>query len=178
MTLYASPLSAGALAIPLSSTIQRMPARYRPKSADEVRRNMTAIRSSENKTEVSLRRALHAMGLRYRKYAAHLPGRPDIIFARARTVIFVDGDYWHARELVEGTGRDLRRRLQRLPLEKREYWREKFRGRVVRDRAITLALEADGWLVIRLWESDVRRDVEAAARGIAARVRRRHRRPS
>lgn len=148
---------------------------YKPKSRDEVRRNMSAIRSGENRTEAELRRAIHALGFRYRKYAKHLPGRPDIVFPRSRVLVFLDGDYWHARELVEGSGYALRRRLRRLPEESREYWTNKFRRRVARDRAITELLQGQGWTVIRLWESDVRADVQRAARSVAAWVRRRAR---
>ena len=63
--------------------------RYRPKPRDEVARNMAAIRSHENRTEAALRRAVHALGLRYRKYAHHLPGKPDILFPSARLAVSV-----------------------------------------------------------------------------------------
>lgn len=150
-----------------------MPARrYRPKPRDEVRRNMAAIRSRDNKTEAALGRALHAMGLRYRKYRADLPGRPDLVFPAARVAVFVDGDYWHGRLLVEGGRKSLAAKLRRLPPESRRYWRDKFTRRVARDAAVTAALEHDGWRVIRHWESDVKADVDAAARAIADEVRR------
>ena len=137
---------------------------------------MSAIRSAENRTEVALRRALHALGFRYRTYASQLPGRPDLVFRRSRVVVFVDGDYWHARELVEGNGAALRRRLRRLSKQSREYWLKKFRYRVARDREVAELLRCDGWMVIRLWESDVRRDVGFAARRIAATINRRTKR--
>ncbi|MFL5612423.1 MAG: DNA mismatch endonuclease Vsr [Gemmatimonadaceae bacterium] len=146
---------------------------YRPKSREEVRRNMSAIRSGENRTEVALRRSLHSLGLRYRKYAKQLPGHPDIVFSRSRVLVFVDGDYWHARELVEGRAVTLHARLSRLSEPSRMYWTSKFQHRVARDRQITRQLQRDGWKVIRLWESDVRADVNRAARRIARCVRRR-----
>lgn len=134
---------------------------------------MSAIRSGENRTEVALRRALHAMGLRYRKYAKHLVGRPDIVFPRSRVLVFVDGDYWHARELVEDRGNLLRARLGRLSDPSRVYWTAKFERRVARDREVTEVLQREGWVVIRLWESDVRADVNRAARLVARSVRQR-----
>lgn len=146
---------------------------YKPKSRAEVSRNMSAIRSGENRTEVALRRALHAMGLRYRKYAKDLVGRPDIVFPRSRVLVFVDGDYWHARELVEDRGNSLRSRLKRLSEPSRVYWTTKFERRVARDREITELLQREGWMVIRLWESDVRADLGRAALRIARSVRRR-----
>jgi DNA mismatch endonuclease (patch repair protein) len=147
--------------------------KYRPKDPAEVRRNMSAIRASENRTEVALRHAIHALGLRYRKYSSELPGKPDIVFVSARVAVFVDGDYWHARDLVEGNGEALFRRLRRLSPEARRYWLKKFRRRVARDREVSDELRYAGWLVVRMWESNVRQDVQRAARRVAARVNRR-----
>lgn len=141
---------------------------YRPKPRDEIARNMAAIRSTENKVESALRSHLHAMGLRYRKYAKELPGRPDFVFTRERVAIFVDGDYWHARILLEQGIAALEARL-RTP--NKSYWLKKFSARVKRDQAVTRALEESGWLVLRLWESDVKKDIETAALRIATQVR-------
>lgn len=148
---------------------------YRPKPHDEVARNMSAIRSTGNRTETVLRQRLHALGLRYRVYVKYLPGRPDIVFPGARVAVFIDGDYWHCRVLVE-RGLDALRACLRTP--SRNYWLEKFQKRVVRDREITDELRSMGWYVIRLWESDVKRDVEKAVKKIAATVRRRQKRSS
>lgn len=145
---------------------------YRPKSREEISRNMSAIRSTENKVESALRSRLHRMGLRYRKYAKELPGRPDFIFAKERVAVFVDGDYWHGRILVEQGMAALEARL-RTP--NKDYWLKKISRRVERDRSVTCALEDEGWLVLRAWESDVKKDIEAAALQIADRVRGRRR---
>lgn len=146
---------------------------YRPKPRDEVARNMSAIRSQDNKTEVKLRRALHALGLRYRKYSGSLPGRPDLVFPASRVAVFLDGDYWHGRDLVEGRSTALERRLRRLPVKTRKYWRAKFRRRVERDEQVTRQLRDAGWLVLRFWESDVRANPTPAVRTVASSVRRR-----
>jgi DNA mismatch endonuclease, patch repair protein len=145
-----------------------MTRKYRPKPTDEIYRNMSAIRSTENRTELALCKALHARGLRYRKYRKDLPGSPDIVFAREHVAVFVDGDYWHARILVEQGMRALGRTLRSST---RDYWLAKFKRRVERDRSATTALESAGWLVIRLWESDVKRDLQHAAHRIARIVR-------
>jgi DNA mismatch endonuclease (patch repair protein) len=141
---------------------------YRPKSADEIRRNMSAIRSAGNRVEGALGRALHARGLRYRKYRRDLPGKPDIAFPTERVAVFVDGDYWHSRILVECGLRALKATL-RTP--QREYWLEKFQRRVRRDKEVTSALEGAGWAGIRLWESDTKRNIAAAADAIERAVR-------
>lgn len=138
---------------------------------------MAAIRSTENRTETALRRALHGLGLRYRKYRNDLPGRPDIVFPKARVVVFVDGDYWHGRVLIDGGPDALETKVGRLAEPSRTYWRDKFTRRVQRDRDITAALRSKGWLVLRFWESDLRKDVDPAARRIATAVRRRCNRP-
>ncbi len=141
---------------------------YKPKSADEIRRNMSAIRSTGGKTEVALRSMLHRRGLRFRKNYAKLPGRPDIVFVRARVVVFIDGDYWHARVLRERGPEALE---QRMKTANRAYWMTKFTKRVERDDHVTATLEEDGWTVVRLWESDVRANLEEAARAIENSVR-------
>jgi DNA mismatch endonuclease (patch repair protein) len=145
--------------------------KYRPKDAAEIHRNMAAIRATENRTERALRSALHRLGLRYRKYAATLPGRPDIVFPSKRVAVFVDGDYWHARVLQEKGSRAFRATVKKRAT--RSYWLAKLRRNVARDRAATKALREAGWLVIRLWESDTKRDVVRSAKRIARAVRRR-----
>jgi DNA mismatch endonuclease (patch repair protein) len=128
---------------------------------------MSAIRSSENQTEVALRKALHARGLRYRKYVQGLVGKPDIVFVRAKVAVFVDGDFWHARVLREG-GISALQSILRTP--RQSYWIDKFDRRMKRDDYVTMTLESEGWKVIRLWESDVKRDIDQAAKLISTEV--------
>src|SRR5438105_3225796 len=73
-------------------------------SSERASRNARAIKKRDTEAEVALRRALWAVGLRYRKDVGRLPGRPDLVFARWRLAVFVDGDFWHGRDW------DLRRR--------------------------------------------------------------------
>lgn len=146
---------------------------YRSKPRAEIARNMSAIRSTGNLTETALRQALHGLGLRYRKYRNDLLGRPDIVFSGPRVAVFVDGDYWHGRLLIDGGPDALEAKVGRLAEPSRAYWRDKFTRRVQRDQEITTALRNDGWLVLRFWESDVKKNVDHAARRIAAAVRRR-----
>ena len=135
---------------------------------------MSAIRASENRVEKSLRSALHRLGLRFRKYPRGLIGRPDIVFSRERVAVFVDGDYWHARILVE---HGLDALVATLRTAQRDYWLLKFQRRVERDRHVTATLETEGWKVIRVWESDVKRAMKRTARQIAQVVRRRRGKP-
>jgi DNA mismatch endonuclease, patch repair protein len=150
-----------------------MARKYNPKPADEIRRNMSAIRSKNNRTEVALRKRLHALGHRYALHVNDLPGRPDLVFKAAKVAVFIDGDFWHARTLRE---RGLSALKSSLRTAKRDYWLEKFTRRIARDDAVTQALRDNGWLVIRLWESEVKSDLEAAVKRISRMIRSRRKR--
>ena len=99
------------------------------------------------------------MGLRYRLYAKELPGKPDIVFRRKRLAVFVDGDFWH--------GRDWEARRRKLATgHNADYWLAKIRYNRERDRRNTQQLEAAGWRVMRLWETDVKRAPQEAAAAV------------
>lgn|SRR5258708_7246702 len=123
--------------------------------------SLRATKSSaktNTRCEIALRRALWKSGYKYRLHC-DLPGTPDIVFRKFRTVVFCDGDYWH--------GRNLRDRL--IALRKghnAEYWVAKIANNVKRDRATNEALRAKGWKVIRVWETDILRNAEETAKRI------------
>lgn len=128
-------------------------------------------RKTDTQHEVLLRRELWHLGLRFRKNVQTLPGKPDIVFPRARVTVFCDGDFWHGRAWP----------AQREKLERGTnpgYWVAKIEANVERDVQNTAVLEADGWCVIRLWETDLKRDPGAAAQRVAEIVRSRHNRSS
>jgi len=123
-----------------------------------------AARGASTKTntrcELALRRELWRRGFRYRLHVSGLPGRPDIVFPRHRLVIFCDGDFWH--------GRDLGKRLAKLAKgHNASYWVAKVQRNVARDRENTSALETEGWVVVRLWETDVLRAPSESADRVA-----------
>jgi DNA mismatch endonuclease, patch repair protein len=123
-----------------------------------------ASRKRDTRPELMLRRALFQHGLRYRCATSDLPGRPDLVFRRARVVVFADGDFWH--------GRDLTSRLAKLASgHNAAYWLAKIEGNAARDRRINAKLAALGWTVLRFWESEIKRDVHRIVREIAAVVR-------
>lgn len=96
------------------------------------------------------------MGLHYRKNVQDLPGKPDLIFVGARVAVFCDGDFWH--------GRDWPTRQAKLERgANAAYWSAKIARNIERDLRNTTLLEQDGWHVIRLWETDIKRDLRAAA---------------
>ena len=125
---------------------------------------MAAVRNKDSKAELSLRKALHAAGLRYRLHASDVPGKPDLVIRSRRLAVFVDGDMWHGNpEEVRRRGRDS---LAELFPTRTEWWVAKIERTIARDREITEKLQRDGWTVIRLWEHDVLADPNAAARQV------------
>jgi len=112
-------------------------------------------RSRDTKAELELRKELWRHGLRYRLCAVDLPGKPDIVFRRARVAVFCDGDFWHGRRW-----QSRRERLARGT--NAAYWTAKIAANVARDRRNTRLLRTAGWTVVRLWETDVLRDVARA----------------
>jgi len=95
---------------------------------------------------------------------------PDIVFCRERVVVFVDGDFWHGRILVEQGRRALARSF-RLPV--REFWVAKIIRNVERDSRQVRILRRNGWAVLRLWEKDTLRDMNNATATISRRLRQR-----
>lgn len=121
------------------------------------RRNMAAIKSKDTKPELLVRRALHAEGLRFRLHRRDLPGKPDIVLAKYKTVIFVHGCFWHHHGC----------RYFAWPKTRPEFWREKLTGNAKRDRSAQRALRKAGWRVIVVWEC---RTDDAEVHRLAARI--------
>lgn len=132
----------------------------------EVRsRMMAAIKGRDTKPEMELRRLLHARGHRYRVHRKVLAWRPDIVFVTPRVAVFLDGDFWHgnawktAHKGVHASCDDWLATMS-------PYWQDKLRRNMERDRRTTRALRRDGWSVIRIWESDLKRNPEACVRKV------------
>lgn len=109
--------------------------------------NMSRIRSRDTKPEMIVRRMLHAMGYRYRLQARGMPGRPDIVFRRRRSVIFVHGCFWHQHAEC-GAGR--------RPKSNDGYWSKKLARNVERDARTEAQLTAEGWRVLIVWECQMK----------------------
>ncbi|MAS08449.1 MAG: very short patch repair endonuclease [Ahrensia sp.] len=109
-------------------------------------RMMSGIKGKNTKPEMIVRRALHKDGYRYRLHVEDLPGKPDIVLPKYKTVIFVHGCFWHHHDCKNF----------RWPKTREEFWRKKIDGNVERDREIHTKLEALGWKVIVIWECETR----------------------
>lgn len=111
-------------------------------------RCMAAIKGKDTKPELIVRKYLFSRGLRFRIQVRKLPGRPDIVLPRYRTVIFVNGCFWHGHE---GCG------YYRLPKSNVEFWKEKIERNKSRDARNEAELRTLGWRVLRVWECDIRK---------------------
>lgn len=108
---------------------------------------MARIRSKNTKPEIMVRKYLFARGFRYRKNVRRLPGTPDIVLRKYRTVIFVNGCFWHGHEGC---------RYSHLPKSNVEFWRNKIERNKKRDLRERVELRRMGWHVIQVWECQLK----------------------
>lgn len=120
---------------------------------------MSRQRRRDTGPELALRRALHALGLRFRVQLRELPGRPDVALTRARVAVFVDGCFWHRcpEHAI-------------APKANADWWEQKLSRNVDRDREVDRRLRQLGWEVVRVWEHE---QPDRAAEQVAAVWRRR-----
>ena len=116
----------------------------------EVRsKNMSRIRSSNTKPESLVRKYLFSKGFRYRKNVRALPGCPDIVLPKYKTIIFVNGCFWHMHNCPRFV----------WPASNEEYWRPKILKNYERDRRNIATLQNEGWKVIVIWECELKKSV-------------------
>lgn len=106
---------------------------------------MGLVKSRNTKPEIKVRKALYALGFRYRLHAKDLPGSPDIVFRKYKTVVFVHGCFWH---------RHPKCKKKRVPKSNIKFWIDKFEENVARDRKILLQYKELGWNVVIVWECE------------------------
>ena len=110
---------------------------------------MSRIKGKDTKPEMIVRKFLHAHGFRYRLHVKDLPGKPDIVLPKYKTVIFVHGCFWHGHEGC---------RYYVVPKTRTEWWLGKINGNVANDVKKEKALMDAGWRIIRIWECDLKPD--------------------
>lgn len=133
-------------------------------TAAERSERMSRIRSSNTSPELALRRAIHALGLRFRLHRKDLPGKPDIVFPRHKAVVFVHGCFWHRHDGCK---------VATTPKSNTQFWVDKFDRNVARDAASQDLLQAAGWKVIVVWECELGsgRKASEAALLVASKIR-------
>jgi len=109
--------------------------------------NMSRIRSKDTRPEKKVRSALHKSGYRFRLHRKELPGKPDIILPKYKTVIFIHGCFWHRHKGCK---------YCYTPKSNIEKWQKKFQDNVTRDEKIQSVLQKMGWQVIVIWECEVK----------------------
>lgn len=117
------------------------------KTPEERSQNMAAIKGKDTKPEMIVRKYLFSRGLRFRVQVRKLPGNPDIVLPKYKTVIFVNGCFWHGHEGC---------RYFRLPKSNVGFWKEKIERNVARDVRNEAELKALGWRVVRVWECEIK----------------------
>lgn len=126
------------------------------RSPDITHRIMSSVKSKNTRPERALRKELWRRGLRYRNNVSKLPGKPDIVFIGAKLVVFCDGDFWHGHNwAIRGYG-SLEEELKRYS----DSWARKLINNIERDKRNNQKLADLGWTVIRLWESDIKKDIK------------------
>ena len=111
--------------------------------------NMSHIRSKNSKPEELVRKYLFSKGFRYRKNVRTLPGCPDIVLPKYKTVIFVNGCFWHKHDCPRFV----------WPSSNEDYWRSKIMGNVERDKRNIAELQKLGWTVLTIWECELKKKV-------------------
>lgn len=110
--------------------------------------NMQRIKSRDTKPELIVRSILHRMGYRFRLHRKDLPGKPDIVLSKYKTVIFVHGCFWHRHEGCK---------LAYTPKSRIDFWQKKFQSNIERDQRVVSKLIEMGWQVLIIWECEVKK---------------------
>src|ERR1017187_4851135 len=108
--------------------------------------NMRAIRSKDMLPELTVRSLVHKLGYRFRLHRKDLPGKPDLVFAARRKVIFVHGCFWHSHNC----------KTAHVPKSNPDYWGPKLQRNQARDRKNSEALRAAGWAALVIWECELK----------------------
>ena len=108
--------------------------------------NMSRIRAKDTKPEIVVRKYLHARGFRYRLHVKQLPGKPDIVLPRYKTVIFIHGCFWHGHAGCA---------VFKMPKSNTEFWENKISGNIMRDETAAKLLAGSGYKVLTIWECEL-----------------------
>ncbi|MGJ7033718.1 very short patch repair endonuclease [Niabella hirudinis] len=115
-------------------------------SKTERTKTMSAVKSADTKPEILVRRYLFAQGLRFRKNVSNLPGKPDVVLPKFKTIIFIHGCFWHGHAICGKT----------IPESNKQYWTGKISRNIQRDKDNKATLKKMGWRVITIWECQLK----------------------
>lgn len=120
------------------------------RTSEQISYNMKQIKNKGSEIEVLLQKELWKRGLRYRKNVKGIIGKPDIAFVGKRIAVFCDSEFWH--------GYDWENRKQDFK-SNQEFWISKIERNIQRDKEVTNTLESQGWIVIRFWGKEIKRNL-------------------
>lgn len=121
---------------------------------EQRRKNMKAVKNKNTKIEILLRKELWQRGLRYQKNSPKVFGKPDIVFLGKKVAVFCDSEFWHGYDW-ENKKNEIKTR--------REFWIPKIERTMQRDREVTDYLEENGWIVLRFWGNDIKKNLKDCA---------------
>ena len=124
-----------------------MSSEVKHKVSEQRSRNMSAIKSKNTKPEIAVRKLLHSMGYRFRLHRKDLPGSPDIVLPKYKTVIFVHGCFWHRHENCKYAS---------TPKTRKEFWENKFKANLKRDAEVQEKIKNIGWQSVVIWECELK----------------------
>lgn len=113
--------------------------------------NMSQIKGKDTNPEVLVRRYLFSRGLRYRKNDRRYPGRPDIVLPKYKTIVFINGCFWHGHK-------DCKYFV--MPKTNEQFWKDKIDANITRDKKNVQLLREAGWSVITVWECELKNNCE------------------
>ena len=124
------------------------------KTAEQISHNMRQVKNKDSAIELALRKELWNRGLRYRKNVKFVYGKPDIVFIGKKIAVFCDSEFWHgyAWEITQDEFQS-----------RRDFWIPKIERNMQRDQEVNEKLRSDGWIVLRFWGKQIKRDVIACA---------------
>jgi DNA mismatch endonuclease (patch repair protein) len=124
------------------------------KTAEQISHNMRRVKNKDSAIELALRKELWNRGLRYRKNVKTVYGKPDIAFIGKKIAVFCDSEFWHgyAWEITQDEFKS-----------RRDFWVPKIERNIQRDKEVNEKLRSEGWIVLRFWGKEIKRDVATCA---------------
>lgn len=121
------------------------------KTKEQISFNMKQVKNKDSDIELKLRRELWARGLRYQKNVLSIIGKPDIVFKGKKVAIFCDSEFWHGYDWENRKG-DIK--------SNKDFWIKKIERNIERDKEVNKALEEQGWIVLRFWGKEIKKQCE------------------
>ena len=124
------------------------------KTKEQISYNMSQVKNKDSQIELMLRKELWARGLRYQKNVSGITGKPDIVFKGKKVVVFCDSEFFHGYDW-ENRKNDIK--------SNRDFWISKIERNIQRDKEVIACLENDGWIVLRFWGRDIKKELNKCA---------------